>query len=632
MSGSIQAQADVGTLSLQGLGAFTSVLATLSADNVMPMAMVQMERLGAMFPTNGEYAEKTKSLLQRCCDVRLNRLLLVVGWRKNDSSSLMGESAGGQAIALLSMCLSNLCAPSETGKILSRLSARFLSDSMNVASIPQLADVADLLSGKLQVLGFGNLLAREVTKIHRVYAALGNPAPTDLLELPNIEVMMELLEPISQALCDDEKICRISGSCWMGHIFGLLQALFPRTTVVTIEGTVIQDVESPKIYCEVKWRPGGEPTQIRVETSISTTIPIKLPITVPMIDMKYHIRAECWYFHWSGCLADWLQLRFLDFGFNCDQAVLDACCNVAMLIPAKLPTNWVVRKSTIRRLPLPPPLPPLKLLGPVPRARMSKICEVVWRSRPTMDVMDMGTAFANLITAFHGSIRGLSCTCWQRFHCNLTVGWVESRDKQQDIVKRNDCCVMYELWIAIGRGLLFGFASFFIDAGQNAVVAPGATNFHDWMPWLTTAVITKPKFRYVISYERRIMDLIFKFSTSSGNGIVRSSTSSTIFPTILETLSVPAYQSVTFTLVEGRITYRNKYFTMVSSRKGSRPRANRSLQQNEIRPSHIGVQTSDPLLTIQEEFGDCDDALESDGSISFLRELLLLCVAEILLS
>lgn len=46
MSRSIQAQADVGALSLQGLSAFTTLLATLSADNVVPVAVLQMRDLG----------------------------------------------------------------------------------------------------------------------------------------------------------------------------------------------------------------------------------------------------------------------------------------------------------------------------------------------------------------------------------------------------------------------------------------------------------------------------------------------------------------------------------------------------------------------------------------------------------
>lgn len=53
MSREVQLQADSGSLGLHGLGAFTSVWATLSADNIVPMALVQMEKLGTALPQSG---------------------------------------------------------------------------------------------------------------------------------------------------------------------------------------------------------------------------------------------------------------------------------------------------------------------------------------------------------------------------------------------------------------------------------------------------------------------------------------------------------------------------------------------------------------------------------------------------
>ena len=43
MAGQVTAQADIGNLSLQGLSAFSNVLAAMSADDVVPSAMLQME-------------------------------------------------------------------------------------------------------------------------------------------------------------------------------------------------------------------------------------------------------------------------------------------------------------------------------------------------------------------------------------------------------------------------------------------------------------------------------------------------------------------------------------------------------------------------------------------------------------
>ena len=181
MSREIQLQADGSSLSLQGLRAFTSVLASLSADNIVPMALLQREQLGTNFPINGRLAENMKGLLQRCKDVRLDHFAFIIGWRKNDSASLMAESAGGQAIALLSICLKNLFKHADTGVILARLSSKLCPRTANISSASQLADVATLLASKADALGFGNLLAKKVMRIHDVYHALGRSAPMNLL-------------------------------------------------------------------------------------------------------------------------------------------------------------------------------------------------------------------------------------------------------------------------------------------------------------------------------------------------------------------------------------------------------------------------------------------------------------------
>lgn len=341
MAGTVQAQVDVGSLSLQGLGAFTSVLATLSADNVSPFAMIQLENLGAMFPTNGARAEKVKMLLQRCSDVRLNNLAHVIGWRKNDTTSLMANSAGGQAVSLLSLCLTNLFSREDTGVVFHRLCAAMSNSptkKSDVASLSQLADAAGLLSGKLQTLGFGNFLAHETVKIYSVYTALGMTAPENLLrENLDVESVAYLLGLTSRALIEDNKICRVSGSRGMGYIVGLLLTLFPRTTMMTIEGTIIRNVENAAIKIEILSVPENAPTTIYLETIISETSPAKLPIE-PVMSLATTTQNTLSYcrHRWSGWLADSLQTLFLNIGLECDQDILDACSEFLMLIPGRI--------------------------------------------------------------------------------------------------------------------------------------------------------------------------------------------------------------------------------------------------------------------------------------------------------
>ncbi|KAH8726911.1 hypothetical protein GQ44DRAFT_758452 [Phaeosphaeriaceae sp. PMI808] len=154
---------------LHGLGAFSVALAILSTDNIAPMALIQIEKLGSSFTC---------------------------------------------------------------GEILSQLCSRLLPMEFSVASVSQLAGITDLLAQKLSVLGFGNFLPSQVVRIHDAYRSLGIDPPIDLLDSLTVDATVDLLYSISQALCDEAKIIRISGSFAMGHILGSLLFMFPHDTVV----------------------------------------------------------------------------------------------------------------------------------------------------------------------------------------------------------------------------------------------------------------------------------------------------------------------------------------------------------------------------------------------------------------
>lgn len=101
MPDALATQVDVGSLSLASLGAFSTILTALLADDVEPIAMIQLQNLGAAFPVSGPITVKAPDYLKRFNSTRLERLGIIVGWRKGDSASLMAQSTGGQAIALV---------------------------------------------------------------------------------------------------------------------------------------------------------------------------------------------------------------------------------------------------------------------------------------------------------------------------------------------------------------------------------------------------------------------------------------------------------------------------------------------------------------------------------------------------
>ncbi|GES65487.1 hypothetical protein ATEIFO6365_0010041000 [Aspergillus terreus] len=295
MSGELNLQADVGQLTLQGLNAFSTLLATLTADDVNPMAMIQMENLGAAFPTSGKYAAQVPDMLQRCNSSRLNRLGLVVGWRRGDAAALMAKSAGGQAIALLATALRSLC---KSGDVLLGLTQRLLPASLRVASGSQLGEVATLLSAKLAPLGFGNLLAQQVSRIYDAYKQLQKPMPADLIEVMTTESVVDLLCALSRALREEDILVRISGTQAMGYIAALVTFMFPQDCQVTIDSNIISSGHKRKILVELGNGEEEGPTEIKVETiwriSPATTSPIVIKPREPRVVEE----AGC--FTWEG--------------------------------------------------------------------------------------------------------------------------------------------------------------------------------------------------------------------------------------------------------------------------------------------------------------------------------------------
>lgn len=619
----VSLQADVGSLGIRGLGAFTSVLATLSADNIVPMALIQMEQLGTNLPVNGKLAEDIKALLQRCKDVRLDHFAFFVGWRKNDSASLMAESAGGQAIALLSVCLKSLFRHPDIGIILMHLCSRLCPRPTNVSSVSQLADVASLLASKADALGFGNLLAKEVAKIYDVYRALGRPsAPAELLENLSTESTIEVLEKVSQALCQDSKICRISGYRAMGHIVGLIRALFPHDLVLTVEGVVVQDVERPKIRCEIIDTDTGGMTRIYLETSISNSTSFKLPIERFDLTSNNMGHDTLYSFKWSTWLTDYLRLIFLNYGLMCNESIIQACCDFLVLVPSSLNIHATITSPNHQDTPRPiPPTKMLALLGSFPRARICLICKLILGCTPTEHHLDLPTAFAKLVEAIEGISDLLICAC-PRNSCDWSKGWFTLSTEQ---LKSRKKCQRLQLWNAIGSALESGLWSFFIDAGPNVTIRPRSEA--EGSRYITR-FMKKDRARSLFAEDfLGLVSRLINDSRWSANRIITSSGSCTLYPTVLKTMEIPPHQLVTFTVVEGQIVHEHRYHRyLCAADPRVRPKQKHSLM-DRIVPSHIGDYSGSPLLTIREGY----DSLELHISIEYARNDVKLNLTKVIL-
>ncbi|KAK2066059.1 hypothetical protein LY76DRAFT_611075 [Colletotrichum caudatum] len=246
----VQLQSDVNALGFAGLGAFSGVLSAMSADNVHPIAMIQLENLGSLFHVNGENAGLIPEVLKNAVSHKIGRLSLSVGWRRGDAVSMLGDSAGGQAISLLMTALDRIYARHHCGLILSNLCSSLLPKSMPASNPMHLADVAHLVAAKAAKLSFGNLLAQQTHRVLSFYDQLGKKSPKDLLEIPTTESIVVLFECLSK-LQQDRHLVRVSGSIGILYLATLIRFMFPQSAMIAVESVVIHDNEGRRIFMAI---------------------------------------------------------------------------------------------------------------------------------------------------------------------------------------------------------------------------------------------------------------------------------------------------------------------------------------------------------------------------------------------
>jgi len=183
-SDQVSLQADVGNVTnntIALLGALSPLMQALSMDNVSPLAVVQVEALGACFHLNGELAGKVPDLLRRSADYRLERLVHAIGWRGNDTAFHMAKTSGGRAASVISLVVTELYSEVSAGDLLYQLSQKLLPAETNQSSKTQIGRVAGTLSNKLAAFGFGKHLGLHVTRVRQAYFGSGIEVPRDLL-------------------------------------------------------------------------------------------------------------------------------------------------------------------------------------------------------------------------------------------------------------------------------------------------------------------------------------------------------------------------------------------------------------------------------------------------------------------
>lgn len=596
MSQSVIPQVDVGSLTLKGLSAFAPLLAALTADNVAPTTMIQLENLGTLFHINGPYAARVPDLLRRCSSVHVDQMAMSIGWRKGDAASIMAQSSGGQAVALLCFCIANTCEKRNMGTIIYDLSEAVLARSLSVhSSISQLEDAANLLAGKLQVIGFGNILAEHVVKIHDVYTQLEIPLPRHFYEFMTRESMVEFFHHLTIVFEQKDAILRITGTHTMGHIVTTLLLMFPDSVMLTIEGFLVREGPHVSVIIEIDSAHGkDQPTTMQIENKLvgSAEHPINLEFTPSAIEIPYTFR-------WSGHIADALELEFINSGFRCSNDFKTACCNFLMsslsLQPCErssyvsFPGGTLIPRGSL-----------LNLVGSEPILRMSRVCSEMFRTGPPETIDSASRAYTNLSDAFDAIIGTRAiCTCSSTPRCAKFRRWYSA----YEIGKRAETCRLYRLWRSVSLALGRAYYCLLIDAQPDSVCVldvrlanSGSLKYHPAAANMSAALYDGEgdilDSMWCEEVDRHLMDLVgTREEKYPCRSLARCNGASTILPAPLLDLHVNLEQGYRYKLFDGQLLIKGRYhrdLKAVPVRSRSQATTSLTAREDGIRPSSIG--------------------------------------------
>ncbi|KAL8723967.1 MAG: hypothetical protein Q9181_007049 [Wetmoreana brouardii] len=550
MSGTVDLQADVGNLGLAGLHSVRSVLSALSTDDVQPSAMLQVQDVGSLFHANGKFASTVSDELQRCPSHRLDALSFAVGWRKGDATSLLAQTAGGQAFALLALFLRNTHNHRTAGEIMYRFSQKYLPQSRCIASVKQLAEVITKVSGKVASMGYSNFLAEQVTKLRLAYLQSDLRIPEDLLSELTEEGTVEILGAISRAQREADVSARITGTTAVGHIMTLLLVLCANDVEISVESIIIHSGENKHIFLEVVGGGGVKSNATRlIEVQLETALE-------PTTSVDILIKSRCprqvsQMFLWDGWLAARLDIALFRHGLLDRDELAKDCCDFIWNIFRLGSTEESAAAEG-------PVYPHLDSLGPHAHQRMREALLCMFRAStwfprvrdPTACLQEISSKIDSGVECPHGpaGARTIVLTEGGILHENHMFQ-IDSTNKESDATQ---CHHRDDLWNAILAIIIDGFAGLYVNPSPKAAIPAyrTVTGLSDW-PWSRSFTLQSclTKFGAEGSFDDDNDQLLGRWNGSS-----------VLYPTVLDRLRMSRASRLTYQLTDGCFILNERYF------------------------------------------------------------------------
>ncbi|KAK2038992.1 hypothetical protein LZ31DRAFT_559157 [Colletotrichum somersetense] len=518
----------------------------MSADNVHPIAMIQLENLGSLFHVNGKNAGLIPELLKKAVSHRIGRLSLAVGWRRGDAVSMLGDSAGGQAISLLMTALDAIYFREDCGLILSNLCSSLLPKSMPASNPVHLADVADLVAAKAAKLSIGNLLAQQTHRVLSVYDQLGKKSPEDLLEIPATESIVRLFECLSN-LQQDRHLVRVSGSIGVIYLAALILFMFPQSAMITVESVVIHDNEGRRIIVEIA---AEGPTKVQVETELS---PDSVSFTTPITKMLRNYDSSRLSYLWDGWVIEALHVELGRYGLILTQEFLEAFCQFMVQITPHLKLSYFDCQMSKSQKTF------KELLGHDYQRRISitfkDICHYIPDGN-TPGPVESWLRFSSILVRALGSVK---CTCgkceapimsWRDYDNNCPADYLSK--VVGSIFSNSIMCCVLEPQGPVAMNMKLFKSPPTID-GRDILRTLGTLGGDIFSQEVGHAF--PPYFGY-----ETFLRLNGRVGRSQGRIIGKSSKGSSIYPAVLEDFKISPDAAFTFRVYEGAFIYEGRYY------------------------------------------------------------------------
>ncbi|QPC73258.1 hypothetical protein HYE68_004010 [Fusarium pseudograminearum] len=586
MSGSepaVPAQADIVGIpgaAMTTLSLTQGLLRAVSADNVNPQAVIQMERLGSCFHSNGPWASRVPDLLCRASSVRLERLSAWIGWEKNDTASFMSKTTGGKTASLLCCVLGSLYSPVHYGNLLYELSERILLSEQKIASPNQLSGVCRTLEEKLACLGFGNHFAVHATRLRQCFFEVGLAVPRDLTETPTAEDMKTFLCNLRDALQDESLILHVTGTRCLATLLAVVLAICPDDTSVQVNGEILMANLRDNIVFHVTEEYNSK-TEFHIESRFR---PQTMDFAKSYITQNNEESVDSELrFSFDNMLSDWLDLNLEMTDDSAKQSLKLAIANVVACTASSLTGEQLRGYCPSEGTPtfaghLYSRFPDQGMriaLGPryrqiIPDRLQKVIC------RPTNTLRAFADEFETLTEAIHKAIPLERCTC---HGC-------EYSQKDQYWALFDASCPLARLRRVVVKATFIALLCIFIKCGPNSTavlkVQPShSTEFlallsrmsgrpalgvvSSWLRRKTGRVDVRDEAEALARFPSAIHCSIMNFFGKDqwDSTVCSSSGACTVYPSTLQSFRIAYPWTVYYEAVDGKLWFRSDVYVSI---------------------------------------------------------------------